>query len=66
MSSLARPSLPPLEPGSPEDIASFAALDLALRSHPELAREGVNVLNAKALSKLVEGIRLFQDTNLGK
>ena len=58
--------VPPLQPNSPHDISSFIALDSALRSHPELAREGASILNAKALALLVNGIRKFQDIHLGK
>ena len=57
---------PPLQPNSPQEIATFQSLDLALRSRPELAREGATILNPKALSRLVEGIRYFQDTHLGR
>jgi len=58
--------IPPLQANSPQEIASFDALDLALRSHPELAREGANILNPKALARLVEGIRSFQNVHLGR
>ena len=57
---------PPLNPYSPQEIASFQKLDLALRSHPELAREGATLLNPKALARLVQGIKFFQDTHLGR
>eukprot|EP00566_Odontella_aurita_P004129 CAMPEP_0113561844 /NCGR_PEP_ID=MMETSP0015_2-20120614/20199_1 /TAXON_ID=2838 /ORGANISM="Odontella" /LENGTH=1172 /DNA_ID=CAMNT_0000463679 /DNA_START=107 /DNA_END=3625 /DNA_ORIENTATION=+ /assembly_acc=CAM_ASM_000160 len=57
---------PPLEPCSVEDVASFAALDHSLRSHPELAKEGPAVLNPEALARLVDGIRTFQDEYLGR
>ena len=57
---------PPLDPCGPDDVGSFAALDLALRSHPELSREGAAVLNPLALAKVVDGIRTFQDEHLGR
>lgn len=57
---------PPLEPCSAEDVASFAALDQSLRSHPDLAKEGSAVLNPEALARLVDGIRTFQDEHLGR
>jgi hypothetical protein len=61
-----KPLTPPLNPYSPQEIASFQKLDLALRSHPELAREGATLLNPKALARLVQGIKFFQDTHLGR
>jgi SWI/SNF related-matrix-associated actin-dependent regulator of chromatin subfamily C len=57
---------PPLNPYSPQEIAAFQKLDLALRSHPELAREGATLLNPKALARLIQGIKFFQDTHLGR
>lgn len=59
------PLIPPLNPYSPQEIASFDKIDLALRSHPELAREGATLLNPKALARLVQGIKFFQDVHLG-
>jgi hypothetical protein len=65
-SALTQPVLiPPLQAVSPMDIASFADLDLALRSHPEMAKEGAGVLNARAIARLVDGIRTFQSIHLG-
>ena len=58
--------VPPIQPFSPQEISKFTALDLALRSHPELAREGASLLNPRALAKLVHGIKGFQDTHLGR
>ena len=60
-----QPLTPPFNPYSPQEIAAFQKLDLALRSHPELAREGATLLNPKALARLVQGIKFFQDTHLG-
>jgi len=57
--------VPPLQAVSPADIASFTPLDLALRSHPEMAKEGASVLNARAIARLVDGIRHFQSIHLG-
>ena len=57
---------PPIDPGGPADAVSFTALDMALRSHPELARESSSTLNPTALAKLVEGIRRFVREHLGK
>lgn len=57
--------IPPLQPVSPMDIASFTDLDLALRSHPEMAKEGASVLNARAIARLVDGLRNFQSIHLG-
>jgi hypothetical protein len=60
------PLIPPLQPFSPQEISKFTSLDLALRSHPQLAREGASLLNPRALAKLVHGIKTFQDTHLGR
>ena len=60
------PLIPPIQPFSPQEIYKFTALDLALRSHPELAREGASLLNPRALAKLVHGIKSFQDNRLGR
>ncbi len=60
------PLVPPIQQFSPQEISRFTALDLALRSHPELAREGASLLNPRALAKLVHGIKTFQDTHLGR
>jgi hypothetical protein len=60
------PIIPPIQPFSPQEISKFTALDLALRSHPELAREGASLLNPRALAKLVHGIKGFQDVHLGR
>ena len=39
---------------------------MALRTHPDLSREGSGTLNPTALAKLVEGLRRFVKENLGK
>ena len=62
-----QPLIPPIQPFSPQEISTFTALDLALRSHPELAREGASLgLNPRALAKLVHGMKMFQDAHLGR
>lgn len=58
--------MPPLAPCSDEDVASFAALLIHLRSQPELARENEKLLNAEALAHLTEGVRAFQHAHLGR
>ena len=61
-------SQPPLEACSFADIASFAGLERALRSHLETScskKEG-SALDAQSLAKLVESFRHFQRCHLGK
>jgi len=58
--------IPPLNPYSPQEIQKFTPLDLALRSLPEFAREGATILNPKALARLVQGLKGFQDAHLGR
>ena len=61
-------SQPPLEPCSFADIASFAGLERALRSHLEtsLSKKKGSSLDAECLAKLVESFRHFQKCHLGK
>ncbi len=66
-SQLKKKDIPPIQPFSPQEISKFTALDLSLRSHPELAREGASLgLNPRALAKLVHGMKGFQDAHLGR
>lgn len=57
--------LPPLEPLSDDDVASFKDLHSALRGHPGLAKETASALSPTALARLVDGMRMFQDAHLG-
>ena len=59
----------PLNPYSPQEIANYSALDLALRSHTEFVKNvgsSMGTLNPNAISKLVQGIQFFQNLYLGR
>ncbi|KAL7522392.1 hypothetical protein ACHAWX_007062 [Stephanocyclus meneghinianus] len=57
---------PPVEPRSQLDVSSFDNLTKSLREHPELSKEGDKILNSFQLSKLVDGVRRFQEEHLGR
>jgi hypothetical protein len=56
---------PPLHARSPYDVASFDSLTNSLRQHPDLTGESDKILNSFQLAKFVDGVRRFQDGNLG-